>query len=88
LPRAKDIAVCLIGSENHKAHPDLRGDCGFWLRVEAGDTSPFIAAFKDSLDVFHEFVGTPITPADPREPESEPVFADHVGFVNAIAKES
>ncbi len=55
MPRAKDIAIYLIGSENHKARPDLRDDSGFWLRVETGDAPPFIAVFADSADVFHEF---------------------------------
>jgi hypothetical protein len=39
VPRAQDITVCLIGSEGHKARPDLTDDSGFWLRVEAEDAA-------------------------------------------------
>ena len=56
MPRAQDISICLVGFESHKAHPDLGGDSGFWLRVDAKDAAPFIAAFKDSPDVYHEFM--------------------------------
>jgi hypothetical protein len=30
-------------------------DLVHWLRVEAKDATPFTAAFKTSLDTFHEF---------------------------------
>ena len=53
--RFNGIGVCLIGLEQHNARPDLTDDSGFWLRVKADDGSPFIAAFKDSPAVFHEF---------------------------------
>jgi hypothetical protein len=49
------IAVCLVGFEEHKARPDLSDDSGFWLRVEAEDASPFLEAFKTSPAAFHEF---------------------------------
>jgi hypothetical protein len=48
--------MCLIGSEQHKARPDLSDDSGFWLRVKAEDAPPFLTAFKSSPDVFHDFV--------------------------------
>ena len=56
MPRARDITICLVGFENHKAHPDLSDDSGFWLRVKAEDGFPFVTAFKDSPDVFHDFI--------------------------------
>ena len=56
MPRAHEITICLIGSEQHKAKPDLSDDSGFWLRVKAEDASPFVRAFKSSPAVFHEFV--------------------------------
>lgn len=49
------MTVCLIGFEDNKPRPDLGDDSGFWLRLEARDAFPFIAALKDSPDVFHEF---------------------------------
>jgi hypothetical protein len=55
VPRAQDITICLIGSEQHKAHPDLSDDSGFWLRVRTADALPFMTAFRDSPAVFHEF---------------------------------
>ena len=55
MPRAQDISICLVGFENHKAHPDPGDDSGFWLRVEAKDAAPFFDAFQDSPDLFHEF---------------------------------
>jgi hypothetical protein len=55
VPRAQDISICLIGSEQHKAKPDLGDDSGFWLRVSAADALPFVAAFKTSPAAFHEF---------------------------------
>jgi len=45
-----------VGFEQHKAHPDLGRESGFWLRVEAKDAAPFVDAFRDSPAVFHEFV--------------------------------
>jgi hypothetical protein len=39
VPRAADISICLIGSEEHKARPDLGDDSGFWLRLKAEDAS-------------------------------------------------
>ncbi len=56
MPRAHDISISLVGAGNHKAHPDFSNDSGFWLRVKAEDASPFIAAFKTSPAVFHEFL--------------------------------
>jgi hypothetical protein len=56
LPRANDITVCLIGSEKHKARPDLHDPSGFWLCVKVEDASPFVAAFKASPAIFHEFL--------------------------------
>ncbi len=56
MPRAPDITVSLIGFEAHKARPDLGDDSGFWLRVETADALPFMRVFKDSPDVFHEFL--------------------------------
>jgi hypothetical protein len=55
VPRVHDISICLLGSEQHKARPDLGDESGFWLRVKAEDASPFVAAFKDLPDVYHEF---------------------------------
>jgi len=56
LPRARDITICLVGFECHKASPDLRDPYGFWLRINTGDASPFVAAFKASPMAFHEFL--------------------------------
>jgi hypothetical protein len=56
MARAHDISICLVGFENHKAHPDLSDDSGFWLRVSAADALPFVTAFRDSPAVFHEFL--------------------------------
>ena len=56
MPRAHDISICLVGFETQKARPDLGDDSGFWLRVKAVDASPFLAAFKTSPDVFHDFM--------------------------------
>ena len=55
MPRAHEISVYLVGSEKHKARPDLSDDSGFWLRVKAADTAPFVKAFKASPSAFHEF---------------------------------
>lgn len=55
VPRAQDITVCLVGFEKHKARPDFGDDSGFWLRVKVEDASPFITAFTDSPDAYHEF---------------------------------
>jgi hypothetical protein len=55
VPSAHDISICLIGSEQHKARPDVGDDTRFWLRVQAAGALPFVSAFKDSPDVFHEF---------------------------------
>jgi hypothetical protein len=55
VPRAHDITICLIGSEKHKARPDLSDDSGFWLRVSAADAQPFVGAFKSAPAAFHEF---------------------------------
>ena len=55
MPRAHDITVCLIGFEKYRAQPDLSDDSGLWLRVGAGDAAPFVAAFKTSPGIFHEF---------------------------------
>jgi hypothetical protein len=55
VPRAHDISICLIGSEQHKAKPDLSDDSGFWLRVRAADALPFVTAFKTSPAALHEF---------------------------------
>jgi hypothetical protein len=49
------IAVCLVGFEEHKARPDLSDDSGFWLRVNTCDASPFIEAYRSSAAAFHEF---------------------------------
>jgi hypothetical protein len=46
----------LLGSETHKARPDLTDDSGFWLRVKAEDAFPFLTAFKSSPDAFHDFI--------------------------------
>jgi hypothetical protein len=56
LPRACYITVSLFGFENYKARPDLSDDSGFWLLAKAEDASPFLAAFKSSPDVFHDFM--------------------------------
>jgi hypothetical protein len=56
MPRAYDISICLVGFESHKAHPDLGRDSGFWLRIRADDAAPFLDAFRDSPDLFHEFL--------------------------------
>jgi hypothetical protein len=56
VPRALDISICLVGFETHKAHPDPTDDSGFWIRVKTEDAAPFLDAFKDSPDAFHEFV--------------------------------
>jgi hypothetical protein len=56
VPRAQDITACLVGFEKHKARPDLGDDSGFWLRVNAQNATPFVAAFKNSPAVFQEFV--------------------------------
>jgi hypothetical protein len=53
--RAHNISICLIGSEEHKARPDLTDDSGFWLRVNVADALPFVAAFKTAPAAFHEF---------------------------------
>ena len=55
MPRAQDITVCLVGSEEHKARPDLSDDSGFWLHAKAVDALPFVTAFRDAPTVFHEF---------------------------------
>jgi hypothetical protein len=55
VPRAYDISICLIGSDQHKARPDLSDDSGFWLRVSAADALPFVAVFKTLPAAFHEF---------------------------------
>ena len=55
MPRASNISICLVGFELHKAHPDLGDDSGFWLRVNAEDAAPFVEAFKDLPDMYHEF---------------------------------
>ena len=55
MPRAHDISIYLVGSEDHKARPDLSDDSGFWLCVKAEDASPFVAAFNASPAMFHEF---------------------------------
>ena len=51
----QDIRIFLVGFENHKARPDLSDDSGFWLRVQAPDSFPFVSAFKNSPAEFHEF---------------------------------
>ena len=56
LPHRHDIAICLVGSEKHKARPDHRDPSGSWLRVEAEDVSPFAAAFSEAPEVYHEFL--------------------------------
>jgi hypothetical protein len=45
-----------VGFEQHKAHPDLGDDSRFWLRIMAEDAAPFLDAFRDSPDLFHEFL--------------------------------
>lgn len=50
------VTVSLIGFEKHKARPDLGSESGFWLRVNAADALPFVAAFKASPEMFHEFL--------------------------------
>ena len=37
MPRAHEISVYLVGSEKHRAWPDLSDNSGFWLRVKAED---------------------------------------------------
>ena len=54
-PRAKDISICLIGSEQHKARPDLTNDSGFWIRVKVEDVAPFLTAFNAAPAAFHDF---------------------------------
>jgi hypothetical protein len=54
--RVQDITVCLVGSEQHKARPDLSDDSGFWLRVEAEHAAPFVDALKASPESFQGFV--------------------------------
>jgi hypothetical protein len=56
LPRVQDITISLVGFEQNRARPDLGDDSGFWLRVKTEDASPFVAAFRDSPAVFHEFL--------------------------------
>ncbi len=56
VPRTQDITVCLVGSEEYKARPDLSDDSGFWLRVKAEDAAPFLTAFESSPDVVHDFL--------------------------------
>jgi hypothetical protein len=51
-PRLYKISICLVGFENHKAHPDFGDDSGFWLRVSAADAMPFVTALKTAPDVF------------------------------------
>jgi len=46
----------LVAYESHKARPDLGNDSGFWLRVKAEDAVAFLDAFRDSPDLFHEFL--------------------------------
>lgn len=55
MPRIQDISICLIGSEQHKAHPDLTDDSGFWLRVKAENALPFQTAFTTSPKTSHAF---------------------------------
>ena len=56
MPRAQDISICLLGFENHKAHPDISDDSGFWLRVKAENAAPFLDAFKAASTAFHGFL--------------------------------
>lgn len=35
---------------------DIGDDSEFWLRVKAEDAAPFLESFKNSPDIFHEFV--------------------------------
>jgi hypothetical protein len=56
VPRAHDVAISLIGFENHKARPDLTDDSGFWLRVKVEHASPFLTAFESSPGLFHDFM--------------------------------
>jgi hypothetical protein len=55
LPRAQSIRISLVGFESNKARPDLSDPSGFWVSVKPEDASPFVAAFKASPAVFHEF---------------------------------
>ncbi len=55
MSRRHDVVVCLAGFENNNARPDLTDDSGFWLCVKAAEAAPFVAAFKDSQAVLHEF---------------------------------
>ena len=48
--------MSLVGFESHKARPDLGDPSGFCLRVKAEDVSPFVAAFRDAPEGYHEFV--------------------------------
>jgi hypothetical protein len=54
-PAPPTVSIRLVGSEQHKSRPDPGSDSGFWLRIKPEDAAPFIAAFKDSPDLFHEF---------------------------------
>ena len=56
MSRIQQIAIWLDGFEQHKARPDLSDDSGYWLRVRAEDTAPFVAAYNDAPGAFHEFV--------------------------------
>jgi len=56
MARSHYVSICLIGSEQHKARPDLTDDSGFWLRVKAEDALPFVTAFNTSPAVFYEFL--------------------------------
>jgi hypothetical protein len=51
----RNIVICLVGFENHKAIPDLSDDSGYWLLVLAADALPFVSAFRDAPSVFHQF---------------------------------
>lgn len=55
MPRARDIGICLVGFEQHKAIPDLSDDSGYWLLVRTADAVPFVSAFRDAPSVFHQF---------------------------------
>jgi hypothetical protein len=55
MPRARDMAICLVGFEAHKAKPDLSDDSGFWLCVQAEDAFPFVRALQSSPAAFHDF---------------------------------
>ncbi len=56
LARTQDITLCLIGSEQHKAKPDLGDDSGFWLRVKAADASPSVAAMNAFIEPCREWI--------------------------------